>query len=225
MTLRIKELPSNERPYEKMKAFGEEVLSNAELLAIIIKTGTKEENSLQIANRVLSMISSFSDIYNLSIEDLKKIKGIGEVKAIQIKALCEIAKRISSSFDISKYKIKSYKDVVNLLMDEMKFQKQEIVKVILLNTKNYIVKIKDIVKGEPNYASVTPKAIFTEAIKMQVGKLIVVHNHPSGDPTPSMADINFTNKLIEIGEILGIEVLDHIILGNNKYKSIISRGE
>jgi len=225
MPLKIKELPQSERPYEKLKMYGESTLSNAELFAILIKTGTKDENSLIISQRLLQMVESLQEIQNLSIENLTSIKGIGEVKAIQIKALCEIAKRMNKPIKNIEVQIRKPKDIADLLMNEMKSEKQEIVKVALLNTKNRILKIKDIAMGGSNSATVTPNQILTEAVKAQAPKIIIVHNHPSGDPTPSASDYDFTKRVFKAAKILGIDLLDHIVIGNEKYESIFSKGD
>ena len=223
MPLTIKQLPKSERPYEKAKLYGFGKLSCSELLAIIIKNGTHNENSLDIANRILLLVNDLSEMENLSLKDLQKIKGIGEVKSVQIKAIFELAKRINSPLNKDEIKLTKPKDIANLLMNEMKFEKQEKVKVLLLNTKNVLISMKDIVIGETNFAQVTPKQIFVEAIKMQVNKIILVHNHPSGDPTPSREDYELTNHIIRAGDLLGVRLLDHIVIGNNRYESIFSR--
>ena len=223
MPLTIKQLPKSERPYEKAKLYGFGKLSCSELLAIIIKNETHNENSLDIANRILLLVNDLSEMENLSLKDLQKIKGIGEVKSVQIKAIFELAKRINSPLNKDEIKLTKPKDIANLLMNEMKFEKQEKVKVLLLNTKNVLISMKDIVIGETNFAQVTPKQIFVEAIKMQVNKIILVHNHPSGDPTPSREDYELTNHIIRAGDLLGVRLLDHIVIGNNRYESIFSR--
>lgn len=220
MPLKMKELPETERPYEKLKMYGAEKLSNAELLAIIIKTGTKEENSIEIANRILLLTQNLSDLRNISINELTKIKGIGEIKAIQVKAISELAKRVNSSANKMKIQIKKALDVANLLMEELKLEKQEILKVLILNSKNIVIKIIDVVIGDTNVANVTVKQILTEAVKMQAPKIIIVHNHPSGDPTPSTSDYLLTENIIKACDIFGIEMLDHIIIGMNRYRSI-----
>lgn len=222
MSLTIKEIPNLERPYEKLKMFGADKLSDSELLAIIIKNGTKDENSLQIASRVLNLVNKLSDLQNLSIKELTKIKGIGEVKSIQIKAICELTKRMDNENKISKIKINRGKDVYNLLEKEMCFEKQEIVKVLVLNNKNEVVEIKDVVKGSNNYANFTINNIISENIKLQEPKLILVHNHPSGDPSPSKDDIKATSNLIDACNLVGIKLLDHIIIGYNKYVSVLN---
>ncbi len=224
MPLKMKELPVQERPYEKLEKCGEKVLSNAELLAIIIKTGTKEENSIEIANRILLMSESLKGLFELSIEDLMNIKGIGKIKAIQLKAVCELARRMSKQQSCD-MQIKYPKDVANLFMDEYKFEKKETLKLVILNNKNFIIKVVDIAKGAINQIIVDLKDILKEVIRLQANKMIIVHNHPSGDATPSKQDIEFTKKLIKASEIMDIKLLDHIIIGYDEYESIFSRGD
>ncbi len=224
MTVKIKGLPISERPYEKLEMYGEDTLSNAELLAIIIKTGTKDENSLSLAQKILSMNNKNSDnlkfIQDMSIEDFMSIKGIGRVKAIQLKAVCELAKRISRPINNLNVHIEKIKDVTNLLMDELRNEKKEVVKLILLNNKNVLIKIRDICLGTDNLAILKPKDVLVEAIKAGAPKIILVHNHPSGDPTPSERDIELTKELVKSSSMMGIKFLDHIIIGNSKYESI-----
>jgi len=224
MSIKMKQLPISERPYEKLEMYGAHTLSNAELLAIIIKSGTKEESSVVVAQRILSMKnaqnSSLRFLQDVSIEEFMKVKGIGKVKAIQLKAVCEIAKRISRPISNKHIQINSSKDVADLLIDEMKYEKREIVKVIILNIKNVIVKITDICLGNSNNAILTPREALVEAVKMSAPKIILVHNHPSGDPKPSKSDIDFTIRLRQASQLMGIELLDHIILGDENYESI-----
>lgn len=187
MKLKIKELPILERPYEKLELYGAEMLSNAELLAIIIKTGTKEENSVSIAQKVLKLNQekdedSLRFLCDVSIEELTKINGIGRVKAIQLKAIGELTKRLSKPISKRRIKIKNTKDVANVLMQELRYEKQEIVKVIILNSKNIVLKITTISLGGTNFASMAPKEVLAEAVKMQAPKIILVHNHPSRRP-------------------------------------------
>ncbi len=224
MPLKIKELPKSERPYEKLEKYGEKMLSNAELLAIIIKTGTKEENSIDIANRILLMSNSLKGLQNLSLTELENIKGIGKVKAIQLKSICELAKRMSKENDIM-FQVKSPQDVAKIFFEEFKIEKQEIFKIIILNTKNYIIKIIDFAKGKIDSINLDIKQILQEVIKQNADRIIIVHNHPSGDPTPSKADINFTKNLYKASEIVGVKLIDHIVIGFNKYESIFSRRE
>ena len=198
MTIKIKQLPENERPYEKLELYGEKMLSNAELLAIIIKSGTKENTSVELANKVLSLIennNSFESLQEISLGEFQKIKGIGKVKAIQLKAMCEIAKRMNQPINKKNIKVNSSVDVAELLMGELRFEKVEHVKLLLLNAKNMVIRIVDVSKGGANSAIVEPKEILQEAIKAGIPKIILVHNHPSGDCTPSHADIEMTKRL------------------------------
>ena len=225
--MKIKELPEIERPYEKLELHGEKTLSNAELLAIIIKNGTKEKTSVEMANEILNLNTNqdkgdLNFLRELSLEELKNIKGIGRVKAIQIKATCELATRMSKPSNYRKIQIKSPKDVANLLMSDLRFEKREIVKIIILNNKNIVLKILDVAIGSGNFSNLNIRYILSETIKINAPKIILVHNHPSGDPTPSGADIVVTSKLKEAAEILNIELLDHIVIGNMQYRSILS---
>lgn len=224
MPLKMKDLPEDERPYEKLEIYGETKLSNAELLAIIIKSGTKEENSIQIANRILLLAKSIKGLQDISLQELKNIKGIGKVKAIQLKAVCELTKRMSRQENIN-IQIKSPKDVSELFMEEFKLEKQESIKLIVLNSKNYIIRVINLAKGEADRVIVSISQILSEVIKIQAKRMIIVHNHPSGDSQASTKDIEFTRKLLKASEILDIKLLDHVIIGNDRYESILSRKE
>ena len=226
MSMKMKELPISERPYEKLELYGSEMLSNAELLAIIIKTGTRNENSLAVAQNILRLKSTTDKedlrfLCDTTIEEFMKIKGIGKVKAIQLKAIGELTKRISKPLNKKKIKIKSTKDVAELLMAELRYEKREIAKVVILNSKNIILRIVNISFGGTNFASIAPKEILAEAIKMQSPKIILVHNHPSGDPKPSKEDFRVTDRIYECADIMGIELLDHIVIGDGTYESIL----
>lgn len=228
MSIKIKELPITERPYEKLELYGEKMLSNAELLAIIIKSGTKKETSVEIAQRILNLnntktLDNLNFLRELTIEELMQIEGIGKVKAIQLKAICELATRMNTPINYKKVKISEPKDVANLLMNELRFLKQEKVKVIILNNKNVVLKIQDISQGGANFANISVKDALKEAVKMQAPKIILVHNHPSGDSTPSNADIQITERIYEAAALLGIELLDHIVIGNMQYTSIFTQ--
>lgn len=226
MKVKMKELPISERPYEKLKMYGAEKLTNSELLAIIIKNGTKEYTALDLANNILKLNDNnlkedLSFLQDISISEFMKIKGIGEVKAIQLLAVCELVKRINKPINKEEIKIKDAKDVAKLLMNELRYEKREVVKLILLNNKNIVLKIKDISYGGTNFAMIEPREVLSEAVKLQAPKIILVHNHPSGDVVPSKSDFNITDRIYEAAEIMGIKLLDHIIIGNNKYESIL----
>lgn len=228
MSIKMKELPISERPYEKLELYGEKSLSNAELLAIIIKSGTKEETSVELAQKILNLndtnnLDSLNFLRELTIEELIKIKGIGKVKALQLKALCELTTRMNTPTNYKKFQIKEPNDVAKLLMNDLRFLKQEIVKVVILNNKNIVLKIQDISLGGANFANISIKDVLNEPVKMQAPKIILVHNHPSGDSTPSKQDIKITDLLYDASDLMGIELLDHIVIGNMEYTSIFTQ--
>lgn len=227
MSITMKQLPETERPYEKLELYGETVLSDAELLAIIIKTGTKEETSVQLAQKILNLNETKQDGLNflkdISIEELVQIKGIGKVKAIQLKAIGELSIRMSKPSNYKKIVINKPDDVANIVMQELRFQKREVIKILILNAKNQILKMKDITFGGNSYVNISVKDIMVEAIRMKAPKIILIHNHPSGDPTPSKVDIEFTTNIYDVGRLLGIELVDHIVIGNGIFTSIFSQ--
>lgn len=228
MPIKMKNLPVTERPYEKLEQYGEKNLTNAELLAIIIKSGTREETSVQLAQKILLLNenrdkNNLNFLRDITIEELIKIKGIGKVKAIQIKATCELASRMNSIDNYKNITINKPSDVVDILFEEMRFEKQEILKVVILGNKNKLLKIKDIAKETGNFVKASIKDVLNEAVKVQAMQIILVHNHPSGDVTPSKNDIEFTREVKKASTILGINLIDHIIIGGNNYISIFSK--
>ena len=230
MNIKMKELPISERPYEKLEIYGANNLTNSELLAIIIKTGTKDETAIGLAQKILKLNDGInrddlSFLQDISIAELTKIKGIGKVKAVQLHAVCELAKRINKPINKQNIKINNSRDIAKLLMNELKYEKREKAKLILLNGKNIILKIIDISYGGNNFAMIEPKEILNEAVKSGAPKMILVHNHPSGDVKPSKSDFNITDRIYEASQLLGIEFLDHIIIGNNKFESIFGAKE
>lgn len=230
MSIKMKQLPITERPYEKLEQYGEKALTNAELLAIIIKSGTREETSVQLAQRILTLSNendknNLNFLRNIAIEELIKIKGIGKVKAVQIKAMCELASRMNGIDNYKGIKILKTQDIGELLFEEMRFEKQEILKLVMLDNQNKLLKIKEVAKGARNFVSANIQVIFNETIKTQAIKFILVHNHPSGETTPSQKDIEFTERIMQASKILEIQFLDHIIIGSNNYVSIFAKIE
>ena len=226
MSITIKQLPEPERPYEKLELYGEKNLTNAELLAIIIKTGTKEQTSVDIAKQILNLNKTVNKgdlnfLYDISLQELMNLKGVGRVKSIQIKALCELSTRMNKPSNYRKVQIKEPSDVAKILMNDLRFEKKEIAKILIINNKNVILKILDVAIGGGNFASINIKYILSETIKMNAPKIILVHNHPSGDPTPSKNDIEITEKIRKAASLLEIQLLDHIIIGNMCYESIM----
>ena len=200
------------------------MLSDSELLAIIIKSGTKEKNCLELAKMILSKntsgLASFKYIDSLSLEELKTFKGIGRVKAIQIKAVVEIAKRIAKLPKDKIKKIRGPRDVYDLLSKDMEEKQVEELRVIILNTKNVVKSVATISKGAQSKAVIGIKELLNEPLKQMAASIIVVHNHPSGDSTPSRQDIDFTRRIYSGAKVFDIELLDHIVIGNNEYTSI-----
>lgn len=223
-TLKIMDLPKNERPRERLKKYGVQLLSNAELLAIILRSGSRKENIVTLSNRIIKETGGLNGLIKSSMEDFIKLNGIGETKAAQIVALIEISKRFKSYRDGDEYKISKPEDAAELVMEEMRNFKQEHLKVIMLNTKNIVMFIKDVFVGSLSSSIVHPREVFCDAISKNSACIIVCHNHPSGDPSPSNEDINVTNRLKECGKLLGIELLDHLIIGNGKYISLKEKG-
>lgn len=220
----IKDLPLEERPREKMKEQGAGRLSNAELLAIILRTGYREETAIHLAEKVIFQAGGLRFLPDYTLEELQKIKGIGLAKAVQIKAALELGRRIASSFRPTTLSLNSPQEVADFLMEEMRYYRKEYFKIILLNTKNQIISLEDISMGSLNSSIVHPREIFNVSIKKSAAAIILVHNHPSGDPHPSREDLEVTTRLVDAGKILGISVLDHIIVGEKKYFSFKEKG-
>lgn len=219
--LRIKEMAVEERPREKMKADGVSTLSNEELLAVILRTGSKEKSALDLAKELLSQDENgIRYLSDCSLEELCQIKGIGVGKACQILATIEIGKRIAKSKMINIGCIKSPSDVAEYVMEDLKSLTQEHFKTVFLNTKNEIIAYETISIGTLNASIVHPRDVFNQAIRKAAANVILVHNHPSGNPKPSVEDINITKRLAEAGDIVGIKVLDHIIVGDGSFYSM-----
>lgn len=221
--LKIKDLPEEERPRERMINYGPEALSNTELLAIIIRTGIKGESALTVAQNLISQ-EGLEALVDSSIEELASFKGIGTSKAVLIKAAIELGKRLYNMPEKKKHVIKSPADVSAVLMGDMRYLKKEYFKIILLDIKNNIIAVENISIGSLNSSLVHPREIFKTAIKKSSAAAILVHNHPSGDPRPSNEDIEVTKRISEGGKILGIEILDHVIIGDGNYFSFKDEG-
>ncbi|WP_461207233.1 RadC family protein [Clostridium sp. DL1XJH146] len=223
-SISIKDLPQSERPREKLFKYGASILSNSELLAIVLRTGLKNEGVISLCNRILIEAGGISGLFDLSPEELMEIKGVGNAKASQLLALQELTKRFGTFRSGDEYKINSPSDAANMLMEDMRYLKEEHLKVVMLNTKNIVISVKDVSVGSLNSSIVHPREVFSEAIKRLSASIIVCHNHPSGDPTPSKEDIDVTYRLDKSSKILGIDLLDHLIIGDGKYVSLKERG-
>ncbi|MDG0842649.1 DNA repair protein RadC [Staphylococcus equorum] len=222
--MRINELADNQKPRERLLSHGASHLSHAELLAILINTGRKGNSSLDIANELLKTVDNLKELKRLSISDLNKIKGVGLYKALILKAAFELGERMHSGSVDDKIQISSPKDVADFMMGKMEHLTQEKFIALFLNSKNVIIKQKTIFIGTLNSSIVHPREVFSEAVKCASNAIIVLHNHPSGDVTPSNEDIKTTERLKECGQMLGIDLLDHIIIGDHTYLSMVEEG-
>ena len=223
----MKSLPESERPYEKAAEYGVESLSDAELLAVILRTGTKDKSVRDLAEEILKLgnPSGLPGLLHHSLADYQEIRGIGSVKAVQLSCIGELSKRIWKSAKVTSELICRNPAVIAVyLMEEMRHMEQEFLKMLILNTKNVLMKDIDISKGTVNASLATPREIFIEALKYRGTSVILLHNHPSGDPTPSNDDCLFTKRVAEAGKMIGISLLDHIIIGDNSYVSLKERG-
>lgn len=221
--LRIHDIPIDDRPTERLLKFGPNTLSNAELLAVILRTGTQQENIVTMCQRIFSDYN-LKQLIQAHLQELIKIHGIGPTKAAQISALFQLARNLENYVDLPKRKITSPSDVYNLLYPQMRELKREQFVVILLDTKNHLIRDEIISIGTLNSSIVHPREVFKSAFIESSASVILSHNHPSGDPTPSAQDIDLTLKLIEGGNILGIDVLDHVIIGDGIYVSLKDEG-
>ncbi len=193
-------------------------------MAIILRTGTKNESVLQLAQRLIKEFQGLRMLMNASLEELTKIKGVGEAKAIQLLAAIELGKRIANMKNEERYVIRSPEDGANYVMEEMRFLTQEHFVCLFLNTKNEVIHKQTIFIGSLNASIVHPRELFKEAFRRSAASMICLHNHPSGNPEPSREDIEVTRRLVECGRILGVDVLDHIIIGDKRYVSLKEKG-
>ena len=215
----IKDIPINDRPRERLINYGVKNISNEDLISIILKTGTKNKSVKDISNFVLKEFKDISNLKYLNINRLMKIEGIGKVKALELIAAIELGRRVYLEKNINEIKIKDSNDIYKIFNNILKYKQQEHFYALYLDSKNKIIEKKLLFVGTINKSVAHPREIFKNAYLTSASFIICVHNHPSGDPTPSKEDIVFTNNLIEIGKLNNIPILDHIIIGNNSYYS------
>ena len=220
----IRDLPRQERPRERLQKFGPEALSAQELLALIIGRGIPKKSVMNIAQELLARFGNVKAIGQATIEELSQIKGIGLAKAAQIKASFELGRREELEPELKNFDIKDPEAVVKAIRASVKDKAKEHFKLILLNPRNKIIGISTISVGTLNASLVHPREVFKDAIVHSAASVVLAHNHPSGDPEPSEDDLKITKKLVESGKILGIEVIDHIIIGKNDYYSFRAKG-
>lgn len=214
---------NQDMPYEKFLRFGPEGLTESELLAIILRTGTKDSSALQLADKVLSLAKypreGLLGLYDVSLEELMNIKGIGIVKAVKLKALTELSMRISCATAKKGLIFTKSGTVAAYYMEKLRHRQTECVLLLCLDSKGQLIQEKKLVDGSVKMALVSPREIFLEALQNRAVNIILLHNHPSGDPMPSAADRELTYNVKELGEKLDIPLLDHIIIGDNRYTS------
>jgi DNA repair protein RadC len=221
---RIRDLPAGERPRERLRNYGASRLSNAELLAIILRTGLKSESVLSLSTRLLFQFKGLSGLARASFEDLTKVRGFGEAKAAELQAALELGRRLLTVPEVERPTIQGPQNVADLVQAEMAFLAQEHLRVLALNTRNQVVSTEEVYKGNVGSAVVRSSEIFREAVRSNAPSIIIVHNHPSGDPTPSTDDVRVTRQLVEAGRLLEIEVLDHVVVAERGFVSLKDRG-
>lgn len=225
--MKIIEQPLYTRPYEKFVAHGAHSLTDGELLAILLRTGTRKYNVVELAHEVLCKKykePSLISLYEISLEELIEITGVGKVKAVQILALLELSKRLSKQKYSIRMKFNNPKDIANLFMEELRHQKEECFMTILLDTKCKMITYELVSKGSLTASIVHPREVYKKAISKSAYSIIALHNHPSGDPSPSKEDIHITSRLKQVGDLVGIPLIDHIIIGDGSYTSLKEEG-
>ncbi len=220
----IKDFPSSERPRERFIQYGPQSLSNQELIALCLRSGSRNESVLKLADRLITHFDGLRMLKDASIEEITELHGIGEAKAIQLLAAVEIGRRVTNLCHEDRYVIRSPEDGANYCMNDMRFLSQEHFVCLYLNTKNQVLHKQTVFIGSLNASIVHPREVFKEAFRRSAASIICLHNHPSGDPTPSREDIEVTKRLVECGKMIGIDILDHLIIGEKKYVSLKEKG-
>jgi len=221
---RITDLAESDRPRERLARLGPQALNSAELLAILIRVGVKGENAVQVGQRLLQTFGGIRGLHKATYEEVKSQRGLGEAKASTIKAAIELGRRLSLEAPEERPVIHSPADAAALVMYEMSALEQEHLRVMLLDTRNQVIDIVELYHGSLNISMIRVGEVFKPAVRRNIASIIVVHNHPSGDPTPSPDDVAVTRAIIEAGKLLDIEVLDHLVIGQGKFVSLKERG-
>lgn len=224
--VKIKELPVNERPREKLELLGANHLSNEELLAILIKTGNKKHSAKDLATQILKKIKEISELKELTFEEIIKIEGIGPTKAVTLLAALELGKRVNTMIsNINKTKINNSFVLFEYYKDKLYEEKQEHFICVYLDNQKKVIREKTLFKGTLNQTIIHPREIFKEAYKVSASSIICIHNHPSGNVSPSIEDITMTDNLKKVGDLLGIPLIDHLIIGKEEYYSFFENGK
>lgn len=217
---RIADMAPDSRPRERLERAGPESLTNPELLAILFRTGTQQRNAVQVAEDVFKSIGNLSHLANASLEQLASVPGVGRVKAIEVKAAFELAKRLAATSEEAKPLVRSPADVAQMVMAELRYEVREHLEILVLDARNQVRTRRRISTGTLTESLVHPREVFSEALRFSAASIILIHNHPSGDPDPSPDDVATTKRLVEGGKVLGIDVLDHIIIGDGRWASL-----
>lgn len=220
----IQDLPARERPRERLQHYGAQALSTAELLAIILRMGSEGRSAVALGQQLLSRFKGLRGIAQATIDDICRLKGIGPAKAVQIKAALELGRRLVIEAPQERPQITSPADAANLVMFDLSLLEQEELWVLLLDTKNHVLDIVRLYQGSVNASLIRVAEVFREAIRRNCAAIIIAHNHPSGDPTPSPEDVRITRQIYQAGKLLDTELLDHIIVGHNRFVSLKERG-
>jgi DNA repair protein RadC len=220
----IQSLPLDERPRERLYKHGAEALSNSELLAIILGSGMRGKSVIQLSQELLTKFGGLEHLADATIEELCEVKGLGRAKAVQLRALVALAGRLSQKNQSVKVKIDHPESAYNLVREELERQKKEVFTIILMDVKGYVINQQVVSIGTLSHSLIHPREVFYPAIRHKAASILLAHNHPSGDPTPSKEDLSVTEKLIEVGKVMGIPVRDHLIIGRDRYISLRQQG-
>jgi len=221
---RIADLHKSDRPRERLAALGPQALTNAELIAILLRVGVKGENAVQMGQRLLNQFGGLTGLHRASFAELKKQRGLGDAKAAQIKAAIELGRRLTLESPEERATINSPADAAALVLYEMSALEQEHLRLILLDRRNRVLETVELYKGSVNSSQIRVGEIFKEAIRKNASAVVVIHNHPSGDPTPSPDDVAVTRAIVQAGKMLDVDILDHVIIGQGRWVSLKERG-
>lgn len=219
----VREMPEEDRPRERLARLGPEALRDAELIAILLRTGTAKVGAVALGERVVKHFGDLRGLARATVEELLQIKGIGPAKAVELQAALELGRRLRSVSRTDRFKVRTAADLAELLMDDFKVYETEHFKSVLLDIKNQVMKVIDVSKGGIDGTVAAPRDVFRQAVREGAAHVIVAHNHPSGDPEPSRADIELTRRLVEASAVIGIPLLDHVVFGDGRYVSLKER--
>lgn len=220
----IRDLPRDERPRERLEQYGPDALTHSDLLAIILRVGNPRMSAIQLAQHLLQHFGGLRELDAATVAELSQVPGIGLAKACQLKAAFTLGKRLATDREAALPTVSSPQTVANLVMEDLRYRKQEHFRVLFIDTRNQVINIRDISIGSLNASIVHPRETFKAAISHTAAAIILVHNHPSGDPTPSKEDLALTARMVEAGTLLGIPVFDHLIIGDGRFVSLKERG-